>query len=545
MRKIWVLAITLLKSGLGQSDKKKQRSRWFFPLLLLFAFFSFATSIYAITSELYDVLAAGGVADVILPIAFGATCVVIFVFGIFYVVSTMYHAGDISRMLALPLRPYHILGAKFLTLVAYEYIFESFILLPILVAFGVKSSAGILYIVYSAALFVLTPVIPLTIASLIVMIVMRFTSFGKNKQVFNFVGGIIALALALGFNIGIQSGVSNLTEAQLLAIASGQSSLVSLMSGIFPGLIFAANTLIFSEMLAGLGSFALFVLCSCGAAAVFLGVGQLVYFKGVAGVTETSAKRREISSDALGKKIKREPVLISYIKKEIRLLVRSPITFMNCVLMNLIWPILIIVIIAGQGRSVAEISRFISTGDPGVILAIIVGMSAFVSSSNAVTSTAISREGSQLYFMKYVPVEMGRQLYAKITTGFIISSTGIILIVIAAVVLGLQIGVALAALVLSLAVTAVCSVIGILIDAARPKLTWMNEQQAVKQNLNVVLHMLAGLVVGLAVVLPVLFIPMTLAVVLVYIAVLIVLMGIVFSSRVSRGAVVRLQKMDA
>jgi ABC-2 type transport system permease protein len=374
---------------------------------------------------------------------------------------------------------------------------------------------------------------------------MRFTSFGKNKQVFNFVGGIIALALALGFNIAIQSGVSNLTQAQLMDIATGQSSLVSLVSNIFPGIIFAANTLISSETLAGLGSFALFVLCSGAAVAIFLGVGQLVYFKGVAGVTETSAKRKEISTGAFGKKIKNESMMASYIKKEIRQLVRSPITFMNCVLMNFIWPVLIIAVIAGQGRSVAEISRFISTGDTGVIVAIIVGISAFVSSSNAVTSTAISREGSQFYFMKFVPAAMERQLYAKVATGFIISSLGIVIIVAAVAVLGLALGAALAALILSLAVSALCSVTGILIDAARPKLVWMNEQQAVKQNLNVMLHMLAGIAIGLAVVLPVLFIPMTMPIVLLYIAVLIALLGAVFLRRLSRGAAVRLKNMDA
>lgn len=545
MRKIFKVAMTLLKGGgTFVTQKKRSAVRWILPVVLGVSVIAFGASMVFLTFEAYDTMSVLSMADAIVPLAFGATSVVVFIFGIFYVVSTMYHADDIELLMALPLRPYHILGAKFVTLVVYEYIMEAFILVPILIGFGIKSGAGVMYVVYSAALFLMTPIIALAMASVIVMIVMRFTSFGKNKQMFKFVGGIIAMALAIGFNVAIQSSASSISGEQLAAIMSGESSIVSVVSNIFPGIVFAANALIFSSTLIGLGNFALFLLCCAAAVVVFIGVGQIVYFKGVAGVSETSAKRKALSGEALGKATAGASATVSYIKKELRMLVRSPIGFMNCVLVNLIWPIVLIAMVIGQGSSLDDIGAFIRTIDQGLVAALIVGMSAFVASSNAVTSTSVSREGKSLYVSKYIPMAMEKQLRAKIGVGMIISSMGIVLLVVAAIVLGMHVDTALVALVIGFIAMAAVAVAGILIDASRPKLNWLNEQQAIKQNLNVLLHMLVGIAVAAALILPVYLAHMSLPIAAIYmVGVLLVLLAVLMRA-VKTHAAQKLLRMD-
>ncbi len=514
MRKIFILAKTLLKGGGAFSLEKKRRTKYLIPLVLGLSFMVFGVSMVLLTFEIYDALASVSQADIILPLVFGATCIMVFVFGVFYVVSTMYHAKDIELLASLPIRPYQMLGAKFITLVVYEYIMEAFILVPVLIAFGIKSGAGVTYVVYSAILLVITPVIALSIASVLVMVVMRFTSFGKNKQVFKFVGSILVVAVAIGLNIGLQSLMGgNRSEAQLVQMIESGSSLVATLSNVFPGIIFASRALIHSAAISGLINLALFVACSAGAIAAFLGVGQLVYTKGVAGVTESSAKRKGVAD--LSKEAARISATLSYIKKEFRLLVRSPIAFLNCVMMNLIWPAILVVMMFTSG-SLETVKTLVVTLDGGLMIAILVGLSAFVSSSNATASTAISREGKQLYVAKYIPFDMSKQLIAKILTGYFLSVIGIVIIVIVGIVLGMNIGVALIALVLSLLVSAVVAVAGTLIDVAHPKLNWMNEQQAIKQNVNVILHMLVGLVFGALAVVPVLFASMSMVVTILY-----------------------------
>jgi len=544
MHKMLVLAKTLLKSGGGMTSRKKGR-QWWVPLLLAFAFLSFGFSIGMMALGLYEALAPLGAQGAIIPLAMGATSAVIFIFGVFYTVSVMYHADDVPLLLALPLKPWQILGAKFLTLVVYEYIFESFIMIPILVVFGIKSAAGAAYVVYSLILFAVLPVIALAMAAVLVMIVMRFTSFGKNKQAFRFVGGIIALVLALGLNVGLQSAANQFTPEQLAAMASGSTSLVSVVERIFPGLPFASQALIDNASLSGLWNLLLFILCSAAALVIFLLLGQWLYFKGLAGVTEAGGKRRRLSAEELGKSTAGTPAVRSYVDKELKMLTRSPIAFLNCVLMNFIWPVLALVMMVSQGDSLAVVSAAISGFDAGGIVAVMVGGAAFISCANAVTSTAISREGRTLYFMKYIPMPMHKQLMAKAYTGMLLSLVGIVLLAVIAIIIGVNALVAVVALALSLPALAAGSLVGLLIDASRPKLDWLNEQQAIKQNLNVMLHMLVGLLITAVVIVPALVFHMTLAVTVVYIIVLLGLLTLILRRGVVRSAAAHIEAMDA
>jgi len=544
MRKVFLLAKTLLKGGSALTTKRKSKSAWVLPVVLGISFMVFAFSIIMVTLEIYDALATAGMQHVLLNMAVGATSVVIFFFGIIYVVSTMYHADDIEMLMALPLRAWQILGAKFITLIVYEYIMEAFILLPILVGFAIKAGTGGPYVIYSVLMFAILAVIALAMAAVIVMVVMRFTGIGKNKQAFKFVGGLIAVALAVGLNILVQSGMAALDSNQIAALAAPSSAAVTI-GNIFPGTGFGANALVLSNTWAGLGQFALFLLSCAAAAAVFLGVGQLAYFKGVVGVSETSAKRKAISQSDLSRQTKRAAKLAAYTRKEIRLIVRSPIAFMNCVLMNFLWPVIIIAYMFTRGGSFAQVRAVISGMDDALLIAIIVAVCAFVASTTAITSTAISREGKSLYFMKYIPMDMARQLRAKIISGLIFPAAGFILLIAAAIVLGVGVLPALVGLALGLLASAVIAVIGLLIDVARPKRDWVNEQQAIKQNLNVVLHMLCGIGVAAVVALPVILLGMPLGAAIAYIAVALAVGLVLLLRRVQTASVRRIQRMDA
>ncbi len=519
MRKIFILAKILLKSGIGSADKPGKH-KWWIAILIIFALASFGFSMAFMAAAFYDALFAVGFADTIIPLAFGATSVVIFIFGIFYTISVMYHADDIPLLLAMPIKPYQILGAKFLTLLVYEYIFESLILLPVLVVYAIKACAGVLYAVYSVVLLLVTPVIALVISSLIVMLVMRFTRIGKNKQAFNYIGGIIAIVMAIGLNIGMRTFATTIFEGQ---IAAETNQLSATLNGLFPGINFASGALLGANTVDGFFNLLLFLLCAAAAITLFLSFGQLVYFKGLVGVTEAAARRKRIDNNKIEKKTAQTSITKAYIKKEIRLLVRSPVAFLNCVLINFLWPILILVMLFGYGYSIEAVRVSLSMLGKGAIIAIFVGISAFTSSANAITSTSISREGKLLYFVKFLPVEISAQLNAKILTGALLSFGAVALMAVVLVYLGVEIAVVLVALILGMAASFVCSAIGLFIDALKPKLVWINEQQAIKQNLNVLLHMLFGIIFAALIVVPVLLANFSFLATILYATVLIII----------------------
>mgnify|MGYP005851555587 CR=1 FL=1 len=543
MRNIFLIAKTLLKSGgAGLTEGRQKRSGLAVLIALLFAFALFAVSIGAAAAAVIDGLSATHNEAAILSLVFGAASIVIFLFGVFYVISVMYHSNDIELFGYLPVKQYEMLSAKFLTLVVYEYIFEAFILIPVLAVYGFKSGAGVTYIVYSVILFLTTPVIALSMAAVIVIVLMRFTSFGKNKQVFRFIGGIIAIIFAIGLNLILQTSLKRADDAQLIA-AIQNSELASLFGNIFPGIGFASGALADAASFDGFLSLLAFLLCSAAAFFVFLLAGLLFYRKGAAGITETAAKRQGVKD--IGKEVESSPAVYSYVKKELRLLLRSPVAFINCVLITFIWPVLILIGFLGGGNSsFAQVSAFVSGAHGGVVIAVLTAFSAFMSSANSITSTAISREGKSVYFMKYIPMSVKSQLAAKLVPGVIFSGISVLLVMIMAALFGAKMQYVLFALVPAVIAVVACSYIGIAVDASRPKLDWINEQQGIKQNLNVVLHMLSGLAAGAAAVVPVVAFGMSETAAAVYETGFFLLLLIIMRNYTHNRAALKLIRMD-
>jgi hypothetical protein len=131
----------------------------------------------------------------------------------------------------------------------------------------------------------------------------------------------------------------------------------------------------------------------------------------------------------------------------------------------------------------------------GLIAGVSLAASLFISSSNGITSTAISREGKNLFIAKYIPVSYTTQLTAKLLSGIMLSTIAIVMMLLVGIIL-IKPSVYLPIIILFLslpAVTFIC-IIGIIIDLNFPKLNWDNEVKAVKQNFNVVITLVIGMI---------------------------------------------------
>ena len=172
---------------------------------------------------------------------------------------------------------------------------------------------------------------------------------------------------------------------------------------------------------------------------MFLLIGEQLYFKGVIGISEMAAKRKKVSSAELEKMSTRQSKLMSYTIKELKLLFRTPVYFMNCVLMNFIWPIFFLLPFITQSNGLSEFETakaFLNNGNySGIIVIVAFAASMFISTTNCVTSTSISREGSNLYISKYLPAAYKVQIMAKVISGVVISLIGLTTMLIAAGVL--------------------------------------------------------------------------------------------------------------
>ncbi|MDP4180150.1 MAG: hypothetical protein Q8942_03555 [Bacillota bacterium] len=497
-----LLAKVLLKGGGNKSGKGKNRPRWLLWIILAVAFLPLVAQLAVFTSVSYEVLKGMALQSIIPAIALALTSFVVFFFGIFYVLNTFYFTTDIESLLPLPFKPFEIIGAKFIVVTIYEYLTELVVLLPVLIVYGVMSGSGVLYYIYFLVIFLTLPVIPLVISSLIIMPLMRFTGLVKNKDRFKYIASIIALGIGVGFQVVIRKFVNSAADTSKLEnTLTDLNRNVKTVTDFFPSAKFAALSLIKSAELSGFANIFLFICITAIFVFVFLFLSQLLYFKGVMGVSESGSRRRKLSRSEFEKITASRSVLLTYFLKEIKIIIRTPAYFINCLLSNFIWPVIILIPNITSNRKGMSISQFgeliNQNANQGFILAIGFGFSLFLASSNCVTSTAISREGQNLYINKYIPLGFDKQILMKVMTGVVIGILGVgVLFTVISIMFKLSLTFVLVLIVSGIIGIIFSSFTGIIFDLLNPKLNWDNEQKAVKQNLNVIFNMLVSLIVA-------------------------------------------------
>lgn len=506
MSKIILLTKVLLKTSLGSitgTGKKKDRTNMWMLGIVAVSLLPVLIGLITFISKGYNLLNPLQQTGIILSLGIVASGFVIFFFGIFYVISTFYFSMDIENLIPLPFKPSQIIAAKFIVVVVYEYVVELLFLGPILVVYGIKSSAGLVYYIYALLTFLALPVIPLAFASIIVMILMRFVNIGKKKDLFKLLGSFLAIGVAVGVNIAIQKFANNALDEEFIlnALIEGNNSFVRIISNLFPGLSYAATGLSQSNTMSGLYDMLIFFAMTFGLFALFIVLGERLYFKGVLGISESDSKKKELTDAEMAKSSAKNSALRTYVAKELRVLFRTPAFLLNCVITNFLWPVfLLIPLLSGSGDlgSLPNLGNLIAKNNAEPLV-VAIGFAAiiFASSSNGITATAISREGDNFFTNKYIPLSYTKQITGKIIPGIILSTVASLLLLIVTVfLLSIPLYLAMIIFVLGILGTLMCSMLGIVIDIFNPKLVWDNEQKAVKQNLNVLFHLLSGVIIA-------------------------------------------------
>lgn len=509
MSKLWKLTKILLKTSLSQGDKKKKKGipRVVLILLLIVIFAgSFSLPLAMLFDEMYGTLAQVNQQGVILTLAIAGVSLATFIFGIFYVLAVFYFAKDVELLLPLPLKPSQILGAKFITVLVYEYITELIILLPAVGVYGVRSGAGPLFYLYALVLFILIPIVPLVLASLINMVIMRFTNLGKHKDALRILAGILGIAIAIGTSMYSQNmdHTSTDQQAMLQLLTEGDNSLVSLVAKLFPTAELASLALIHNAAIKGIINLLLFIVISVAAVMIFMIVGELLYFKGALGNSEVYSKRKKLSKEQMNKNLQKNSAMKAFMLKEFRILFRTPSYLLNCVISGMIWPIFVVIGMLGsgalnseEGNTILELMK--NNSILGIALVVIFAMSVLFSGSSGVASTSISRDGQNLFVSKYIPLSFKDQIIARIIPAVILSSISVLITLLAAFAyIGFVPKLIITGLIVSILGILLTSFVGILLELKFPKLNWDNEEKAVKQNMNFMIVMFGSMILAVA-----------------------------------------------
>ena len=497
MRKYLSLTRVLLKNSMGMmSDgKSKKALNVFIYGVLAVCMIPLGFTLYMMFNTAMAQLQPLQQEGAVLALGFHISSLVTFLFSIFLIPSIFYFSKDSETLLALPLPPQTILSAKFSVCLVYEYAFTLIVCVPLYIAYANNAAIGIPYILLALVIFITLPIYPLVLSSIITMLLMRFVPFFKNRDRFNMIAGILSIILAFGFSFAMNSGtIAEDPNALISMLTQGNNSMISLFSKIFPAIPFAAEALISSDAL----QLVYYILITCAALAVLVILGKWLYFKGAIGFSETKSSRKELSAKDFAR-VSRHSKVRTYLIKELRLLIRTPVYAINCIGMCILMPIMLLVIFITADADVLlqqlpDITPYLDGMLPYAGLA---GMASgfLFSNLNMISSTAISREGTNISFMKYIPMSLKQQLQAKVLSGILMSVISMLLTMVCVYFLLpiFPLTWYFAAAAASLITIVLGNYASLALDILHPKLVWEQEAAAVKQNMSGIVSMLAGM----------------------------------------------------
>lgn len=504
MSKIWTLTKVLLKLNYADfiTDKKKRWAYVFsFAAILFVGFLIFGS----ITHGMYEgMIHLGQDPGMIVAMGLAIASIWVFLMSITNILTVFYYSNDIEMLLPLPLKPAQIISAKFLTVLITQYVMSSFILLPIFITYGLKSGAFITYYIYMIFIYLLFPIVPLVLASLLMTVIMRYTNIGKNKDRGNIFIGIVSILFIVGINVFLQwKNKSSFSEDAITNyLANNESSLLVQMTNYFPTTYFGAVALVENTNWKGPLYVIIFALISFVFFVLFYYIAERTYLKGVIGLSTSTAKKEVISAEGLQKSTVQSSHLKAYVKKEFKTLFRTPQFFLNCIVQTFVMPIMLFFVLFVQDGNLKWITSYINN-PKSAGLAIGVGLCAslFLMGSNVIATTSFSRDGSSWFVNRYLPVKASDIFFAKAITAWLIN---VIILAVFGITMAVVAGISPVFMLLWFLLSAngllLINLIGTRWDAQTADIHWDTEQKLFKSRYTTLWNFLANILIALIIV---------------------------------------------
>jgi ABC-2 type transport system permease protein len=505
MNKLFSLIKTDLNVTFGLSSIlysfKAKRQRWQMLLFGIAMLSLIPTYVLFLVSleKLYVSFRQIGQQSYFLLTGFLGSQMIVFFFGLLYVMSKYYFSNDLMHLLPLPIKPSHILTSKFITIMVSEYLTSIPVFLPFVIIYGIKGRVGLLYWIYTLLALITFPILPLVLASIVIMLLMKYTNIKGKRDLIRTISSILFIVLILYSQLKIQ----NLAQKAMLEgkdfyfnLARDANLLVRNLGLVFPPSMWGALSLANYNKVIGLTNILMFVATSIAGFALMIFLSERIFFDGLIGNIEvTATKGKDRRKDLYRVTSVKKPYL-AIAKKELKMLIKTPIYLMNSVGGVIIGPIIIVLSLFTGEQSTEPLAQYLSSNMDIVILASI-GMIGALGILNSVGATTFSREGKNFWIQRTLPIKAKDQILGRVLASIALQVLGgFVLIGCILFIIRLDILSILLILVLGLIASIPMTQIGMIIDILRPMLNWSNPQQAMKQNLNVLIGMGVGVLYG-------------------------------------------------
>ena len=486
---------------MSQSNNKKARRMFTFLLIftLVFIIIPFllisAIFVYDTTIQLMDI----NYESIGLQIMCYLVSIFTFVFTFPVILNEFYFSNDIEKLMPLPLKPVELIFSKFTACFIVENVVQVLLIFVSILSYILALKIKISNILLALIPILTLPIIPMVYAAIICLIIMYFAKFIKNKELIKRISSVFVIGLFFFFFFVVSSLKDFDFELYLENFANGNHQLLTTMNYIFPSINLFIDTLTNQNII----SLTVYILINLGFIALFLILARFIYLDSAIGMSSKDTSPHRQSTKLLNN-MKEHSIFTSYLSKEFKVLVRTPSFFINCIIINIFWPVFVYTLykVGPMNYSLSQMQEFIIAGDSSFIiklLLLITGISILLPAMNSIAASSFSREGKHFSFIKYIPVAYKTQWLSKFFISFIIAIIGInFYATIFYIIIGLSFTNIIMFYLISILAVSAISLIGVYIDSIQPKLIWDDENNALRENYNTFIAMgLAILIFGI------------------------------------------------
>ena len=490
------------KDNTGNNDKR-QNVLNFVAFLIVFGSLAISMIIisYGLTKKLMTINQEYMFINILLLMDFG----ILFVKSIFESLNVLYFSKDLKLILRLPLKPSTIINAKMLKMIESEYQMEIIMLAIPMVVFGILNKVGFLFYLYTLLILIIIPIIPIAIASIVMAIIMRFTNIIKDKNKVMYISiivGFIILDLIIGIastNISMENAAENL-RGQVLEL----NGVANALANSFVLIKTIMNSIQNYNNVSGFLNIGLYTIVSLAFYAISILIISPIYLKGAVGTTLNGERAKAATNSELSiADFKETGRKKSYILKEYKMMSRSPIFFIQCIFLPIIYPLAIFVTVIGfvglaslLGVNLAE--KLNAQINSGIGQAIFISVAQIFFMMNFASIIAVSKDGIGAIRSKVLPISFERQFKFKTWIGRTANIFSGLLVISVYYLLTKSFLQTLIVLAILISQNRLGENLKLLVDLKNPQITWESEYTMMKQNSNVMYILFYSLVfVGL------------------------------------------------
>ncbi len=399
-----------------------------------------------------------------------------FIGSVFAAQQQLFSAKDNELLLSMPIPPYAILLSRMLSLLALNYLFAAFVLLPAGAIWLINAPVRFIGIVSFVLCFLFLPLLSLALSSVFGWLLSWLETKLRRKNIVTLVFSLVFLGAYFYFYSRMQIYLN-------MMIASGET-IASAVKRIIPPAYHMGIAIAEGNAL----SLALFILF-CVAPMILV-----MYLLSRNFIRIATSSRSTVRFVYREKALSSSSTQAALFKKEMRHFLGNAMYILNAGL-GAVFMVVIAVLLAINGEGVRTL--MVMFEDMGLSTALIACVAiALCGAMVFISAPSISLEAKNLWIMRSIPVSSGDILLAKANTHIVFSVPFIIIsAVITMFTARANVIESLLLFFLPFTVTCVIAYFGLIVNLRFPKFDWVSEVVAIKQSASSMITMFGSMAV--------------------------------------------------